>query len=185
MVERFIIYPFNWRWCEWAIVTLNYRTGNWGTHMITSSNGNIFLVTGTLSPVNSLHKCQWRGPLVLFLICAWTNGWVNYQDAGGFRRNRAHYVVSAMIFALPSVWILSTPYFTFTKKISRQGYRALTNMTWVKGYSIFSTTDILLLWNFLLFPVESYSYMTSVTTANLWRYLPNMNVIRNRYTKII
>ena len=35
--------------------------------MMTSSNGNIFRVTGSLygnSPVNSPHKCQWRGALI-------------------------------------------------------------------------------------------------------------------------
>ena len=41
-------------------------------NMMTSSNGNIFRVTGPLikSPVNSPHKCQWRGALMFSLICA-------------------------------------------------------------------------------------------------------------------
>ena len=47
--------------------------------MMTSSNGNIFRVTGHLcgeftgprSPVNSPHKGQWRGALMFSLICAW------------------------------------------------------------------------------------------------------------------
>ena len=26
------------------------------------------------------HKGQWRGALIFCLICAWTNGWVNYQN---------------------------------------------------------------------------------------------------------
>ena len=34
------------------------------------------------SPVKSLHKGQWRGALMLSLICAWINGWVNYREAG-------------------------------------------------------------------------------------------------------
>ena len=29
------------------------------------------------SPVNSLHKGQWRGTLMFSLICAWINSWVN------------------------------------------------------------------------------------------------------------
>ena len=49
-----------------------------GISMMTSSNGNIFRVTGHLggefTPVNSPHKCQWRGALMLSLICAWING---------------------------------------------------------------------------------------------------------------
>ena len=34
------------------------------------------------SPVNSPHKGQWRGALILSLIYGWTNGWVNNRDAG-------------------------------------------------------------------------------------------------------
>ena len=31
------------------------------------------------SPVNSPHKDQWRGVLMFSLICAWTNGLVNWR----------------------------------------------------------------------------------------------------------
>ena len=43
------------------------------------------------------HKFQWRGALVFSLICAWTNSSANNQDAGDFRRHRAHYDVTLMI----------------------------------------------------------------------------------------
>ena len=67
--------------------------------MITSSNGNVFprywpFMRGIhRSPVDSLHKDQWRGALMLSLICAWTNDWVNNGDTGDLRRHRAHYDV--------------------------------------------------------------------------------------------
>ena len=48
------------------------------------------------SPVNSLHKGQWRGALMFSLICVWINGWVNNRDAGDLRRYRAHYDVTVM-----------------------------------------------------------------------------------------
>ena len=32
------------------------------------------------SPVNFPHKGQWRGGLMLSLICAWTNGWVKRRQ---------------------------------------------------------------------------------------------------------
>ena len=48
------------------------------------------------SPVNSPHKGQWRGALMLSLIWALTNGWVNNRHAGDLRRNRAHYDVTVM-----------------------------------------------------------------------------------------
>ena len=57
--------------------------------MMTSSNGNIFRVTGHVlgsprSPVTSPHKGQWRGALMFSLICVWINGWVNNREAGDF-----------------------------------------------------------------------------------------------------
>ena len=68
-----------------------------------SSNGNIFRVTGHLcwgirrSPVNSPHKSQRRGALMLSLICAWMNAGVNNYEAGDLRRHCAHYDVTVMI----------------------------------------------------------------------------------------
>ena len=50
------------------------------------------------SPVNSLHKGQWRGALIFFsLICIWINGWVNNREAGDLRQYCAHYDVIVMI----------------------------------------------------------------------------------------
>ena len=68
---------------------------------MTSSNGNIFRVTGPLwgihrSSVNSPHKGQWRGALLFSLICAWINGWVNNRETGDLRRHRAPYDVIVM-----------------------------------------------------------------------------------------
>ena len=53
------------------------------SNMMTSSNGNVFRVTGTLwggggihrSPVDSPHNDQWRGALMFSLICALTKQW--------------------------------------------------------------------------------------------------------------
>ena len=70
--------------------------------MMTSSNGNIFRVTGHLygeftgPPVNYPHKGQWRVALMFSLICVWINGWVNNREAGDLRRYRAHYDVTVM-----------------------------------------------------------------------------------------
>ena len=50
----------------------------------------------TRTALNSLHKAQWRGPLMFSLICAWINGWVNNREAGNLRRHCAHYDVTVM-----------------------------------------------------------------------------------------
>ena len=69
---------------------------------MTSSNGNIFRVTG--------HLCgEFIGPLwiprtkasdaerlMFSLICVWINGWLNNREAGDLRRYRAHYDVIVM-----------------------------------------------------------------------------------------
>ena len=49
-----------------------------------------------LSPVNSPHKGQWCGALMVSLICVWINGWVNNREAGYLRRHRTHYDVIVM-----------------------------------------------------------------------------------------
>ena len=70
--------------------------------MMTSSNGNIFRVTGPFvrgihrSPVNYPHKGQWSGALRFSFICAWTKAWVNRREAGDLRRHLAHYDVTVM-----------------------------------------------------------------------------------------
>ena len=70
-------------------------------HMMTSSNGNMFRVTGPLRAEFTghrwipPHKSQWRGALIFSLICAWINGW-NNRKAGDLRLHRAHYDVTVM-----------------------------------------------------------------------------------------
>ena len=48
------------------------------------------------SSVNSPKKCQWRGVLMISLICAWTNGWVKNHVAADLKRHRAHYYVTVV-----------------------------------------------------------------------------------------
>ena len=48
------------------------------------------------SPVNSLHKGQWRGALMFSLICVWINDWINNRQPGNLRRHRDHYDVTVV-----------------------------------------------------------------------------------------
>ena len=69
------------------------------THQTTSSNYPRywpFLRGIQRSPVNSPHKGQWRGALMLSLICIWINNWLNSRETGDLRRYRAHYDVTVM-----------------------------------------------------------------------------------------
>ena len=71
--------------------------------MMTSSNGNIFHVTGNLCGEFTGHwwiprtKASDAELLVFSLICAWINTWVNNGEAGDLRRHRAHYDITVMI----------------------------------------------------------------------------------------
>ena len=69
--------------------------------MMTSSNGNIFRVTGHLCGEFTGHR--WRPiavkahrALMFSLICTWINGWVNICEAGDLIHHRAHYDVTVM-----------------------------------------------------------------------------------------
>ena len=92
-------YSTIWRWFWPTLVlarTKHARAPRAPFHnMMTSSNGNLFRVTGPLcgeftgdrSPVNSPHKGQWHGALMFSLICVW----INNREAGDLRRYRTHY----------------------------------------------------------------------------------------------
>ena len=49
------------------------------------------------SLVNSPHKGQWHRVLMLSLICAWINGWMNNREAGYLTRHRVHYDITVMV----------------------------------------------------------------------------------------
>ena len=69
--------------------------------MMTSSNGNIFSVTGHLCGEFTGHR--WipaqRPALMFSLIRTWMNGRINNREAGDLRRHRAHYDVTIMHWA--------------------------------------------------------------------------------------
>ena len=56
-------------------------------------------------PVDFPHKCQWRGALMLSLICAWTNGWANNRDARDLSCHCAHYDVTVMMPTARPCWM--------------------------------------------------------------------------------
>ena len=62
------------------------------------------------SPVNSLHKDQWRGALMFSWICARINGWVNNGEAGDLRHHRAHYDVILMKLLVIDSFIVNNRY---------------------------------------------------------------------------
>ena len=60
-------------------------------------------------PVNSPHTGQWHAALIFSLICFWTHGWANNQDAGDLKCHHANYDVAVML-SMPYVSITYEPY---------------------------------------------------------------------------
>ena len=76
--------------------------------MMTSSNENIFRVTGPLcGEFTGTGEFPAQRPVtrsfrMFSLICVWVNGWVNNREAGDLRRYRAHYDVTLIVLAIAS-----------------------------------------------------------------------------------
>ena len=81
--------------CTFSPLSTLRRYNIWWGHQMEIFCALLALWEGN-SPVNSPHKGRWRGALMLSLLCAWTNGWVDNQDAGDLRRNHAHHDVTVI-----------------------------------------------------------------------------------------
>ena len=86
---------------------------NIGNSMMKLSNGNTFRVSGPLCEEFAghrwipPHKGQWRGTLMISLICARIDRWVNTREAGDLRRRRSHYDVIVMMCLLMALYVSS------------------------------------------------------------------------------
>ena len=81
-------------------------------YKMTSSNGNIFRVTGPLwGEFTGPGEFPTQRPVTrsfdVSLICVWINGWVNNREAGDLRRHRGYYDVNVM-FCTYSHWVIYT-----------------------------------------------------------------------------
>ena len=64
-------------------------------------------------PVDSPHKGQWCAPLMLALICAWTNAWTIIRYAGDLRRHCVHYDTTVMMSPYASYIVHTTAFSRF------------------------------------------------------------------------
>ena len=75
------------------------------------------------SLVNSLTKASDAELLMLSLICAWMNGWVNTRKAGDLRRHRAHY--DATVMEIDNTLIWNTTHYSWLKQLLNVFYHLL------------------------------------------------------------
>ena len=77
---------------------IRYERHQAGISMMTSSNGNIFRVTGPLCGNHRwIPRAKADAELWCFLWSAWMNDWVNNREAGDLSRHRANYDVTVMV----------------------------------------------------------------------------------------
>ena len=102
---------FLYSWCVWKCIQWNSMSTilfrplgvlavvilPWWRHQLETFPALLAICAGNSPrPVNSPHKGQWRGALMISLICVWISGWVNNGKAGDVKRYRAHYDVIVM-----------------------------------------------------------------------------------------
>ena len=118
--------------------------------MMTSSNENIFRVTGNLCGEFPSQRPVTRSPM-FSLICVWINNWVNNRAAGDSRRYRTHYGV---IVKKNLKWCCHS--------ITQSTY-AGSQSPWLSHIELFTTQDICL--SRLLPKIDGYFSVTSCTCA--------------------
>ena len=74
----------------WVMTVESIISAWWRHQMETFSALLAIFARNSPVPVKSPHKGQWHGALMLSLICARINGWVNNREAGDLRRHQAH-----------------------------------------------------------------------------------------------
>ena len=89
-----------------------YFLFSWWLHQMETCSVSLAFVRGIhqwlrgihRSLVNTPHADQWRLALMFSVICAWTNGWANNQNAGDLRRHCTHYDVTVMWCRIVIQW---------------------------------------------------------------------------------
>ena len=74
-----------------------WAMGVWCIFMMTSSNGNIYHVTGPLCREFTFTKASDMELWCFLWSAAWINGWVNNHEPGDLRCHHAHYDIIVML----------------------------------------------------------------------------------------
>ena len=134
--------------------------------MMTSSNANIFRVTGPL----------WHGPFVFSLICARTNGWVNTMEAGDLRGHRPHYDVTVMAELNGSSEWLWTHYWIrhYHNHIQSHSYiqRRLYSVEFIMVLNCGTQPQYTFVWNMLMWDVTVIFYSRTDFATETYFYMP-------------
>ena len=129
----------------------------WWRHQMETFSALLALCAGnSLVPVNSPHKGQWRGALMLSLICAWINDWVNNREAGDLRRHRGHYDVNVMTWLVIYEICYQSHYSLSGKTSSNIQRDVLKVWKWLVKRTLRSLWDKHYWWDACEIPKQSY-----------------------------
>ena len=158
--------------------------------MMTSSNGNIFRLTGNLCG-------EFTGPRWIpgtkasdAEICVWINGWVNNREAGDLRRYRAHYDVIVMIARMKS-WPLPVMLITLVDSlrpgcvllclsISSSGFHEEHYNDVIMDTIASQTTSLTIVYSTVYSDADQRKHQSSASLAFVWgihrdRWIPRTN----------
>ena len=109
--DMFVMYLMASCFMSWPGTHCTYDFSiTWWRHQMETFSALLALCEGIPSVTGGFPS---QRQVMFALICAWTNSWANYQDAGDLRRHRAHYDVTVMrvqIFNLSSSLLQSDWY---------------------------------------------------------------------------
>ena len=147
-------------------VILSVQWFTWLIHnfMMTSSNGNIFCVTGPLCGEFTGHR--WI-PLTkasdvelwCFLWSAWINSWVNNRKAGDLRRHHSHYDVTVMLPILAG----TKPYITKHSKASSRGHNLWYNINLISSIVDWCNTVLVKNYKYWIKIHKNISFISTLT----------------------
>ena len=98
-----------------ASICHRFSVFTWWRHQMETFSALLALCAGN-SPVTGEFPSQ--KPVAqsfdIFLICTWTNGWINHRDSGDLRRHRDHYDVTIMEIVAYAILRTEHPIITST-----------------------------------------------------------------------
>ena len=81
---------------KWLAIRIVCDWWPWWRYQMETFSALLAICAGNSPVPGEFPTRKWRGALMLSLICAWTNRWVNKPNAGDLRHHSPHYDVIVM-----------------------------------------------------------------------------------------
>ena len=133
--------------------SLTHSNGTWWRHQVETFSASLALCAGNSSVTGEFPLTKASDAELMFLISAWTIGWVNHREAGNLRHHRAHltslwwncyYLTIFSALDLPEVVILTTTVAAIGGKFVNMKtfpFQKCVIVTWVIAESMYAFGD--------------------------------------------